>query len=199
MSDKLKTSIQTPQLDRRGFLRMGASVTAGLIAAPLLAAPVQAQARHGERRIALLNIHNGESLNTVYWQDGVYIPDEMARINYILRDRRNGEVEAMDARLIDLLAQLHDKVNGKQPFQVISGYRSHNTNSYLRKVSAAGGVAKKSLHMQGRAIDIKLPKVSLRHLHNAAVRMKKGGVGYYPHDGFIHVDTGRVRYWGQQA
>ena len=202
MTDKLNHSIHTQGLNRRGFLRLGAGVTAGLaglVATPLLAAPFKAQSVSGERRISLYNIHTGESLNTVYWQDGNYIPDEMARINYLLRDRRNGEVEAMDPRLIDLLAQLHDRVDGKKPFYVISGYRSPNTNSYLRKVSAGGGVAKKSLHMQGRAMDIKLPKVNLAHLHNAAVHMKKGGVGYYPNDGFIHVDTGRVRYWGQKA
>jgi uncharacterized protein YcbK (DUF882 family) len=199
MTDKLKPSIQTQELDRRGFLRLGAGVTAGLVATPLLAAPTKGQAASGERSISLYNIHNGESLKTVYWQDGAYIPEAMKEINYILRDRRNGEVEQMDPRLIDLLAQLYGRVNGNKPFYVISGYRSPNTNSYLRKVSAGGGVAKRSLHMQGRAIDIKLPRVSLRHLHNAAVRMKKGGVGYYPNDGFIHVDTGRVRYWGQKA
>jgi uncharacterized protein YcbK (DUF882 family) len=199
MKDKLNQSIQTQELNRRGFLRLGAGVTAGLMATPLLAAPIKGQAVSGERSISLYNLHNGESLKTVYWQDGVYIPEAMKRINYILRDRRNGEVEHMDPRLIDLLAQLYAKVDGKKPFHVISGYRSPNTNSYLRKVSAGGGVAKKSLHMQGRAIDIRLPKVSVKHLHNAAVHMKKGGVGYYPNDGFIHVDTGRVRYWGQRA
>lgn len=199
MTDKLRSSIQTQELDRRGFLRLGAGVTAGLVAAPLLMAPVKGQAAGGERSISLYNIHNGESLNTVYWQDGAYIPEAMQEINYILRDRRNGEVEAMDPRLIDLLAQLKARVDGSKPFHVISGYRSPNTNKYLRKVSSAKGVAKKSLHMQGRAIDIMLPKVSLKHLHTAAVRMKKGGVGYYPNDGFIHVDTGRVRYWGQKA
>jgi len=199
MTDKLESPIQTRELDRRGFLRLGAGVTAGLVAAPLLMAPVKVQAAGGERSISLYNIHNGESLKTVYWQDGAYLPEAMREINYILRDRRNGEVEAMDPRLIDLLAQLNARVDGNKPFHVISGYRSPNTNKYLRKVSAAKGVAKKSLHMQGRAIDVMLPKVSLKHLHTAAVRMKKGGVGYYPNDGFIHVDTGRVRYWGQKA
>ena len=199
MTDKPNHSIHTPDLNRRGFLRLGAGVAAGAMATPLLAAPPKGQAVSGERRISLYNIHCGESLNTVYWQDGIYIPDEMAHINYILRDRRNGEVEAMDHRLIDMLAQLHDKVDGKKPFYIISGYRSPNTNSYLRKVSAGGGVAKKSLHMRGMAMDIKLPKVQLSHLHKAAVKMKKGGVGYYPNDGFIHVDVGRVRYWGQRA
>lgn len=199
MQDKPKSSIQTKELDRRGFLRLGAGVSAGLVAAPLVATPARAAVAHGERSISLYNIHNGESLKTVYWQDGAYIPQAMQEINYILRDRRNGEVQAMDPRLIDLLAQLNARVDGKKPFHVISGYRSPNTNQYLRKVSTAKGVAKKSLHMQGRAIDIMLPRVSLKHLHTAAVRMKKGGVGYYPRDGFIHVDTGRVRYWGQKA
>lgn len=195
----LKISNQAVQAERRSFLRTGAGVTAGLIVAPLLSLPTRARAASGERRISLYNIHNGETLDAVYWQDGNYIAETMQQINYILRDRRNGEVERMDPQLIDLLASLYHTVDGKKPFYVISGYRSPNTNKYLRKVSSGHGVAKKSLHMQGRAIDIKLPSVELKHLHRAAVHLKQGGVGYYPNDGFIHVDTGRVRYWGQKA
>lgn len=184
---------------RRNFLRMGAGLAVTLMASPVFARSVAPMPEKGERSLALYNIHSGESLNTVYWQDGIYLPDQMAAINHILRDRRNGEMEQMDIRLIDMLSELHNKVDGKRSFQVISGYRSPATNSRLQKTSDKGGVAKKSLHMQGRAMDIRLPKVELKHLHKAAVQMKRGGVGYYPRDGFIHVDTGRVRYWGQHA
>ncbi|MBD3671008.1 MAG: DUF882 domain-containing protein [Gammaproteobacteria bacterium] len=199
MSTEDNMNTQTPELSRRGFLRMGAGLAAGLVASPLLAQNVKAPGLVGERSLSLYNIHTGESLNTVYWQNGAYIAEAMQDINHILRDRRNGEVWDMDTRLIDMLSQLYDKVDGKKPFYVISGYRSPNTNTYLRKTSSSGGVAKRSLHMQGRAIDVRLPGVELAHLHKASVRMKKGGVGYYPRDGFIHVDTGRVRYWGQKA
>ena len=199
MTNSMTTKVQNETLSRRNFLRMGAGVAVAVMASPVLTRSVSANTVRGERSLSLYNIHTGESLNTVYWQDGIYIPDEMASISHILRDRRNGEMEQMDIRLIDMLSELHNKVDGKQAFQVISGYRSPASNNRLRKASAKGGVAKKSLHMQGRAMDIRLPKVQLAHLHKAAVQMKKGGVGYYPRDGFIHVDTGRVRYWGQHA
>lgn len=199
MTNSMTTTVQTETNSRRNFLRMGAGVAVAVMASPVLARTITPATSSGERSLSLYNIHTGESLNSVYWQDGIYIPDQMAAINHILRDRRNGQMEQMDIRLIDMLSELHQKVDGKRAFQVISGYRSPASNSRLRKVSNQGGVAKKSLHMQGRAMDIRLPKVELKHLHKASVQMKKGGVGYYPRDGFIHVDTGRVRYWGQHA
>ena len=199
MVNSMTTHSRDTSSGRRNFLRMGAGLGIALMASPVLAKSVSVLAPKGERRLALYNIHSGESLNTVYWQDGIYIPDAMTSINHILRDRRNGEMTQMDVQLIDMLAELHTKVEGKQAFQIISGYRSESSNNKLRKVSELGGVAKKSLHMQGRAMDIRLPKTDLKHLHKAAVKMKRGGVGYYPRDGFIHVDTGRVRYWGQHA
>lgn len=199
MTKSTTTTVLSKFTERRNILRMGAGVAVALMASPVLAKSISPVSVNGERSLSLYNIHTGESLNTVYWQDGIYIPDEMASINHILRDRRNGEMEQMDIRLIDMLSELHNRVDGKRAFQVISGYRSPASNNTLRKVSAKGGVAKKSLHMQGRAMDIRLPRIELKHLHKAAVQMKKGGVGYYPRDGFIHVDTGRVRYWGQHA
>lgn len=199
MTNNTTTRVLNEFTERRNILRVGAGIAVALMASPGLAKSISPKSVKGERSLSLYNIHTGESLNTVYWQDGLYIPDEMANINHILRDRRNGEMEQMDIRLIDMLSELHEKVDGKRAFQVISGYRSPASNNKLRKVSAKGGVAKKSLHMQGRAMDIRLPKVELKHLHKAARQMKSGGVGYYPRDGFIHVDTGRVRYWGQHA
>lgn len=99
----------------------------------------------------------------------------------------------MDPRLMDILFALRRKLNTDRPFQVISGYRSPETNAMLRKRNV--GVAKISLHMQGKAIDIRLPGFKLSTLHKACIELKRGGVGFYPKSNFVHVDTGRVRYW----
>ena len=111
----------------------------------------------------------------------------------MLRDHRSDELTAMDPSLLDLLYNLQQKTQGHGPFHVISGYRSPSTNNKLRKNSK--GVAKKSLHMQGRAIDIRLPGSELKTLQHAALSLQAGGVGYYPKSNFIHLDTGRVRFW----
>ncbi|MBD3610329.1 MAG: DUF882 domain-containing protein [Gammaproteobacteria bacterium] len=199
MTEVLTNVKQNNTISRRNFLHLSAGMAAAVFASPALMKTANAAVISGERNISLYNIHTGEILKTVYWQDGHYIPEAMAQINHILRDRRNGEIEKMDKHLIDMLAELHHKVDGKQAFQVISGYRSPATNTSLRKASSKGGVAKKSLHMRGMAIDIRLPKVQLERLRKVASQMRRGGVGYYPRDGFIHVDVGRVRYWGQKV
>ncbi len=117
----------------------------------------------------------------------------LADINHILRDFRTGDVHPIDVQLLDLLTELHRKTGSKQPFQIISGYRSPKTNSMLSAESS--GVAKRSMHLDGKAIDIRLADVNLRALHETAVSMKRGGVGMYTASNFVHVDTGRVRYW----
>jgi uncharacterized protein YcbK (DUF882 family) len=121
------------------------------------------------------------------------LKESLREINHLLRDHRTGDTVQMDRELLDLLYSLQHKVESKKEFQVISGYRSPKTNAMLR--SKSSGVAKKSLHMQGKAIDIRLPGTSLKNLRKAAVALKSGGVGYYPNSNFVHVDTGRVRYW----
>ncbi|MDH5592439.1 MAG: DUF882 domain-containing protein, partial [Gammaproteobacteria bacterium] len=115
-------------------------------------------------------------------------------INRVLRDHRTGDIIDIDPTLVDLLNILHHKMNGRKPFHVISGYRSPKTNESLRKQTS--GVAKKSFHMQGRAIDIRLPGRELTALRKAAINLQAGGVGFYPKSDFIHIDTGRVRHWG---
>lgn len=147
----------------------------------------------GERALAFHNLHTGESLKTVYWADGAFVPESLHEIDNILRDHRTGDVARMDPALMDLLHTLRGKVDSHAPFQVISGYRSPKTNAQLHRKS--NGVAKRSLHMQGRAIDVYLPDRDLKVLRKAALAMKAGGVGYYPKSGFLHVDTGRVRFW----
>jgi uncharacterized protein YcbK (DUF882 family) len=174
---------------RRRFLKLGMA-TATTFAIPNALASINKQP---ERKLSLLNLHTGESINATYWAEGHYQTSELRAINRILRDHRTGEVVNIDQNLVDLLNILHHEMNGRQPFHVISGYRSPHTNAKLR--SKSNGVAKKSLHMQGKAIDIRLPGRQLSQLHTAALNLKSGGVGYYPKSDFIHVDTGNVRNW----
>jgi uncharacterized protein YcbK (DUF882 family) len=114
-------------------------------------------------------------------------------INFILRDHRTGDIHSMDEQLVDLLYVLQSQTGSQGAFHIISGYRSPATNSMLNKRSS--GVAKRSYHMQGKAIDVCLPGCDLKNLHAAALSLKAGGVGYYPGSGFIHVDVGPVRRW----
>ncbi|WP_297812955.1 DUF882 domain-containing protein [uncultured Methylophaga sp.] len=174
---------------RRRFLQIGLGATASLAMPNAFAGVI----KQPERSIALLNLHTGEQVKATYWAEGQYQPDELSAIHRVLRDHRTGDVHDIDSDLIDMLNLLHQKMHGKQPFHVISGYRSPKTNAMLSKNSS--GVAKKSLHMQGRAIDIRLPGRELSALQKTAQQMKIGGVGFYPGSDFIHVDTGRVRSW----
>ncbi len=176
-------------ISRRNFLK-AASGTAALAIAPTVLAKPAAQ---GERVLRFHNLHTGESIKATYWAEGEYIADELAAIDRLLRDHRADEMTQMDRRLYDLLYTLQQDVSSSRSYHVISGYRSPATNARLHRNS--NGVAKRSLHMQGRAIDIRLPGVELKHLRQAALNLKAGGVGYYPKSNFIHVDTGRPRFW----
>jgi uncharacterized protein YcbK (DUF882 family) len=146
-----------------------------------------------ERSLALTHLHTGESLKTTFWVDGEYLEDEITAINKLLRDHRSGAVYGMDTKLFDQMYLLQQTTGVNGSFQIISAYRSPATNEKLRAKS--NGVAKRSLHMQGRAIDIRLPGCDLKNLRNAALDLKAGGVGYYAKSNFIHIDTGRVRRW----
>ncbi|WP_189388679.1 DUF882 domain-containing protein [Bacterioplanes sanyensis] len=152
-----------------------------------------AHAAAGERTLRLYNIHTGEFLNTTFWADGQYIDDELQNLDLLVRDHRANEAIAMQRELYQRLYDLQQLFNASEPMYVISGYRAPSTNHSMRQ--ASNGVAEGSLHMQGKAIDIRIPGVSHRHLHKAALAMQAGGVGYYPSDGFVHIDTGRVRRW----
>jgi uncharacterized protein YcbK (DUF882 family) len=145
------------------------------------------------RSVSFHNLHTGESLDAVYWDQGRYVPDALAAVNRVLRDFRTGDEHMMDPRLLDLLTAVHGKVEAKSPFQVISGYRSPKTNAMLHAHS--DGVARSSLHMQGMAIDVRVEGVELDHLHKAALDLGQGGVGLYPVSNFVHMDVGRVRRW----
>jgi uncharacterized protein YcbK (DUF882 family) len=146
-----------------------------------------------ERSLKFYNVHTGESIKTVYWALGNYIPDALSEVSYVLRDYRTGEVKTVEPGLLDLLHRLAIKLNIRQPFYLLSGYRSPATNAML----AAQGyeVSVNSLHMDAMAADIYVPGRSLSRLHAAAIALHGGGVGYYLAADFVHVDVGRVRYW----
>jgi len=173
---------------RRLFLKMGLSANAAAAIWPAEARLVD------RRRLAFENLHTGERLDTVYWVNGVYQPGALHDINVLLRDFRNGQVYPIDRNLLDLLVRVQTRLRSTSPIQVISGYRSPETNAML--ASYSDGVAAGSLHMSGMAIDIRLPGRSLRQVHQVALAMDAGGVGYYPRSDFVHVDVGRVRRWG---
>lgn len=179
------------QTTRRVFIKRCVGAAASLIALP---APVWANAhRATERSLTFLNLHTGEELHSVYWSNGVYRTEAMQAISHLLRDHRTDQQHRIDKRLMDVLYLLQQSVGAQGPFEVISGYRSPETNAELR--ASSSGVAKRSLHMEGKAIDICLPGCKLSRLRDAAKTLKAGGVGYYPKSNFIHVDTGAVRYW----
>ncbi len=173
---------------RRTLLRR--SLCSGLF---LATTPLRKVLARSELRISLHNLHTGEKVDLPYWAEGQYQQDSLTEINKVLRDHRSGEVYPIDRQLLDLMAALQTHVNSHRGYEVISGYRSPATNPKLH--SNSNNVAKRSLHMQGCAIDIRLPGIKLAHLHRAAIDLKAGGVGLYTRSNFIHVDTGRIRYW----
>ena len=182
---------------RRSFLKSSA-VLASVLAAPAIvrAAPAAAAspfAMPHERTLRLYNTHTGESLRTVFWAEGQFVPDAMADINKLLRDHRNNQVAQMDPKLLFLLDQVSNAVGGDSAVHIISGYRSPASNQLLAETT--NGVAKHSMHLDGKAIDVRIPGRDLASLHKAALHAGGGGVGYYPDSQFVHMDTGRLRHW----
>ena len=147
------------------------------------------------RALAFDNVHTGEKLELDYWRDGTYLPEALSAVNHILRDFRTGDIHPIAPQLLDLMSSLRWMLETRAPVSVISGYRSSVTNAMLRGEREHSGVAAKSLHMQGMAIDIRITGRSLASIHSAALAMRNGGVGYYPVSDFVHVDVGRVRTW----
>jgi len=184
-------------MNRRDVLKFAgrAALNAALVGSvgAVLAQPAYATPGTGARRLSFVNTHTGDAFRDAYWENGSYVPDAMAAINRVMRDHRSGEAHAIDPRLLDQLHDLNGVVGASAPYQIISGYRSPTTNAALHANS--DGVATRSLHMDGRAIDIRVGGVDLTRLRDAALGMRAGGVGYYPDSDFIHVDTGRVRRW----
>jgi uncharacterized protein YcbK (DUF882 family) len=199
--------MKIPRHDRRQFLHRAFKLTAGGVALPFAGAAKAAFPRaqsavseliSGPQRVLAFNhTHTRERIDLTYAINDQYVPDALRTLNRFLRDHYSGTVGQMDPQLFDLLHQVRLALGGSAlpAFEVISGYRCPETNSHLRN-SRGGGVAKRSLHMEGKAIDVRLPGVPLAELRDAAIALGVGGVGYYPSEQFVHIDTGRVRRWG---
>lgn len=175
---------------RRSFLKTSA-VLASALSLPTVARA--ALTLPPERSLQLYNTHTGESVRSVFWVQGSFVPEGLAEINKLLRDHRNDQVAAIDPQLLLLLDRVSAQVGGKKLLHVISGYRSPESNQKLAEQS--NGVAKHSMHIEGKAIDVRLPGMALSSLHKAALNAGGGGVGYYPESQFVHLDTGRRRNW----
>jgi len=145
------------------------------------------------RQLSFYHTHTGDTLDVVYREGNDYLPDALVNIDYFLRDFRTGESHPIDPLLLDQLHDIRTALATTSRFEIISGYRSPKTNAMLR--SRSGSVAKRSLHMQGRALDIRLTEVLTKNLQSAALELQSGGVGYYPTSNFVHIDTGRIRRW----
>lgn len=145
------------------------------------------------RILSLHHTHTGKSLTVTYYREGQYQSQALAQLDEFLADFRTGETTPMDPEVYDILYRLHDKAGSQAPFQIISAYRSPATNEMLRKPGS--GVAQKSQHLLGKALDVRLADVSSEQLYDIALSMQAGGVGYYRDSDFVHVDTGRVRHW----
>lgn len=146
-----------------------------------------------EKHLSFIHLHTNETLQCCYWKNGQYDVVALNKINQLLRDHRTNEIAAIDHQLIDMLHKLRTTTDSSAPFEIISGYRSAKTNENLRKNTT--GVAKRSYHMQGKAIDVRLADVNLKILRNTAIELQSGGVGYYSKSGFLHLDTGNPRNW----
>jgi uncharacterized protein YcbK (DUF882 family) len=173
---------------RRSFLAGMTVAGLELVRVPRILAAMEAP-----RSLSLHALNTGEKLTVDYFAGGKYLPGALHDVNHVLRDWRTNQVHPIDPELLDLLNDLHQKSGSRLPFHVICGYRSPATNRMLASRSA--NVSPKSLHLKGKAIDIRLGDVSLERLRAAAIGLRRGGVGYYPESNFVHVDTGRVRTW----
>ena len=195
-----------PGVTRRRFLGGLAAVAGALALSPLRASAFASAststagstdgvvaAERGERVLSFVHTHTGDRIALAYWGDGSYLPEGLERLEAFLGDHRNGERHVIDPALLDQLHHLRLATGSRAPFQVISAYRSPRTNDALR--AAGGGQARHSLHMQGRAIDVRLADVRTSVLRDAALEAGRGGVGFYPGQDFVHVDTGPVRRW----
>jgi uncharacterized protein YcbK (DUF882 family) len=183
---------------RRSFLKSSV-VLASTLGLPALSraadvtAAAAAVAAPNERTLRFYNTHTGESLRSIFWAEGQFIPDALQDINRVLRDHRNNKIAQMDPQLLLLLDRVSAQFGSQNVIHIISGYRSPESNALLHEHS--NGVAKHSMHMEGKAIDIRIPGRDLAAVRKAAMAQRGGGVGYYPDSQFVHMDTGRVRYW----
>ncbi len=179
----------------RRVLLGGLATLSAVAATPAMAsAPAVLRGAGQFRKLAMVNDRTGEWLNTVYWADGDYIPEALEAVNHILRDWRAEKECRMDPRVLDILAETRRLLECDDPFEVVSGYRTPATNAMLRGNSRA--VAKRSYHIKGMAVDIRLKNRSVAQIARAGLSLKAGGVGRYSRSKFVHLDSGPVRDWG---
>ncbi|WP_455427610.1 DUF882 domain-containing protein [Dryocola sp. LX212] len=176
--------------NRRKLLALG-SVAFGAALLPTQAFATLSTPR--PRILTLNNLHTGESLKAEFFDGRGYIQDELARLNHFFRDYRANKIKSIDPKLFDQLYRLQGLLGTNKPVQLVSGYRSLDTNNELRAHSR--GVAKKSYHTKGQAMDFHIEGISLSNVRKAALSMRAGGVGYYPRSNFVHIDTGPLRHW----
>ena len=187
------TDQMTSGFTRRGLL--GVFAAAAVIAAPTYSNAFGVLKGAGDiRRIRMYSGRTGESMDTIYWIEGEYIPEVIKEINYFMRDWRSNDAIAIDMRTVDIMAASHRLMDVSEPYMLLSGYRSPATNAMLR--SKSRGVAKNSLHMVGKAADLRLKSRSVGQMAKAAAACASGGVGRYSRSDFVHMDCGPVRSWG---
>lgn len=180
-------------LTRRSVL--GAFAATTVVAAPVMSKAAGFLRGAGDiRRIRMYSGRTGENLDTIYWVEGDYIKDALKEINYFMRDWRTNQIKGMDPRNFDIMAASHNLMDVTEPYTLLSGYRSPQTNAMLR--SKSRGVAKNSLHMKGQAADLRLNSRSVNQMARAATACSAGGVGRYSRSNFVHMDCGPTRVWG---
>ena len=170
---------------------MAVLLIVGFTAGPPLS--VNSASTISERRLSFYHTHTRESLDITYTVNGEYIDSALTEINEFLSDFRTGDVAIVDPELLDLIHDVRESLDSNGTFEIISAYRSPKTNEMLR--ARSGGVARKSQHLLGKAIDVRLRGVETARLRDAAIELQRGGVGYYAQSNFVHIDTGRVRRW----
>ncbi|MCW5204960.1 DUF882 domain-containing protein [Desulfobulbus sp. N2] len=182
-------------MKRSLFLLLGIKTAVGLAVAQ--AAPAWALSRisgqSNSRALSFYHTHTHEHLTITYANAGIYDPVALKKINTYLRDFRTAEIHPIDPALLDILWAMQQKMHCNSTYEIISGYRSPATNNTLR--SRSKGVAKRSLHMKGMAVDIRLSGQKTCLVRDCAVSLRSGGVGYYADSDFVHIDTGKVRTW----
>ncbi|RIA00720.1 DUF882 domain-containing protein [Cereibacter sphaeroides] len=190
----LTMTLTNTLITRRGLL--GAFAATAVVAAPTYANAFGFLRGAGDvRRIRMYSGRTGESMDTIYWIEGEYIPEALKEINHFMRDWRTNDVIRIDARTVDIMAASHRLMDVSEPYMLLSGYRCPKTNAMLR--SRSSGVARNSLHLKGQAADLRLKSRSVGQMAKAAEACASGGVGRYSRSDFVHMDCGPVRHWGR--
>lgn len=190
----IMTDLGSSSISRRGLLRAFAATA--VAAAPTYSNAAGFLRGAGDvRRLRMYSGRTGESIDTIYWIEGDYLGEALAEINHFMRDWRNGRTIDIDTRTVDIMAAAHNLLDVSQPYMLLSGYRSPETNAMLR--SQSSGVARNSLHMRGQAADLRVEGMSVRQIAQAAAACRAGGVGRYSGSNFVHMDCGPVRSWGR--